>query len=1041
MDYQKYYEARDILEDFFRKDLLGPVKDDEIIKDTWPTDYYIAGRLYPRDIELNQEEVGENSRDDEQEGNEQPINMCYSAYPSSMAVSFTVKPGVEKLKAKASFAWYVPVEQETKTTRKRKPVNWHRKFRVIEDICIDTGKEYQSQDLHEGLELKVYLQKEYLDGSRTMTVAMVNTKIKQMEFIMNNSLTFFQPEIRVFGKENGEGVFIEKKLRVKLGWDRELLNLEMLYLHNKTFAMGHGCSVDWKSKGDSAHEICSDFIPKHELFQMKPATHVESKVLSFQFLNNGTQSEVSGALEEIVKSYRKWIDQNRVEISRLPERYHEVAQTNLDLCYQAMERIKQGIELLADDKWSFKTFQLVNAAMLRMRLQQQPTSKREEHTWYPFQLAFILQEIPSIANPHNEYRDTVDLLWFPTGGGKTEAYLGLAAFTIFLRRIRAVKDNRLGGGLTVIMRYTLRLLTLQQFERAAALICACDLIRQEDQSLLGNEEISAGLWVGGGLTPNWRKGAVKALDTIRTHGIDSLSEDEANPCQIHTCPWCGSNIIEQNYTITEEKMIISCPNEYCEFNRGLPIYLIDEDIYDYKPSLVVATVDKFARMTWEKKVGKLFALNIDLLPPELIIQDELHLISGPLGTVSGLYEVAIDEFCKNNGVSPKVISSTATIRNARSQILNLYGRDFKQFPPQGIDIRDSYFAEEAPKTNMPNRNYLGVLAPGTSGNTLLIRVYSILLFTTRYLTQKGFPKEVIDSFWTLTGYFNSLKQLGGAVNNVIDDVHGRLKYLYETKFRGTFPKGSGPSEYPEIDELTSRKANSEISRILKRLQKKYPDREAFDVILASNMLSVGIDIGRLGLMVLQGQPKSNAEYIQATSRVGRQTPGLVVTMHDASRSRDRSHYEQFRSFHASLYRYVEATSLTPFAERARDRALHAVLISLSRHLIKDLTDNRDAGNITRLRSSVEEQIEKILEKVKIIDNSEVESTRDQLYSILDKWEQKGLLMGSELVYQRYYKQQGVPLLTDKFNSEGDATPTLNSMRNVDEECDVLLLGG
>lgn len=1040
MDFDKYYEARKVLEEFFRKDLLGPVREDEVIGDTWPTDYYITGRLYPQETQVGQEEMEENLMDDDFEGSDQSINMCYSAYPSSMAISFTVKPGVSKLRVKASFAWYVPREKEQENARRKKLYDWQRNAKSVW-VDIDTGKRYQENQLHEELWLRVYLQKKYHDGSKTFTVAMVNTHTKQMDIMANSAATFFQPKIQIFGEKDGQEVFIEKKLRVKINQDRELLNLEMLYRHNKTFAIGHGCSVGWKKHGDSAVEVYTEFIPEYELFQMKPATHVDRSILSFQFLASSSLQEVCAALEDLADSYEKWIEKTRTMISEMPERYHEVAIDNLNSCKETLTRIREGIKTLKADKCVFRAFQLVNEAMLRMRLRHDEASRPEKHAWYPFQLAFMLQEIPSIANPDDSYRDVVDLLWFPTGGGKTEAYLGLAGFTIFLRRIRAVNDQRSGGGVTVLMRYTLRLLTLQQFERAAGLICACELIRRENTELLGNEEISSGLWVGGGLTPNRRTDAEKALETIRTQGIETLSEEEANPCQILTCPWCKSEIKTQQYAMIEDKMVIACPDEKCEFHKGLPVYVVDEDIYDHGPSLIVGTVDKFARMTWEKKVGKLFSLRSDRLPPELIIQDELHLISGPLGTVSGLYEVAIDEFCKNNNVRAKVISSTATIRNAKSQILNLYGRDFRQFPPQGIDIRDSYFAEESLANEKPTRKYMGILAPGTSGNTLLIRVYSILLFATRYLAVRGYPDEVVDSFWTLTGYFNSLKQLGGAVNNIYDDVHGRLKYLYETKFRGTFPEGSRPSEYPEPGELTSRKANSEISEILKRLEVSYPDESAFDLILASNMLSVGIDIGRLGLMVLQGQPKSNSEYIQATSRVGRKTPGLVVTMNDASRSRDRSHYEQFQSFHSSLYRYVEATSLTPFAERARDRALHAVFISFCRHLVDELRDNRDASRILEVRDKAEKYIQTILERVNKIDTTEVDATREQLYDILGHWEQMALELNTELVYQKYYKQQGIPLLTDRFDSEGDSIPTLNSMRNVDVECDVFLLEG
>ena len=589
------------------------------------------------------------------------------------------------------------------------------------------------------------------------------------------------------------------------------------------------------------------------------------------------------------------------------------------------------------------------------------------------------------------------------------------------------------------MRYTLRLLTLQQFERASGLICACELLRRDNAIILGDEEISTGLWVGGGLTPNSLKAAKANLNTVTQHGFDALPEDRANPCQILTCPWCGESIRPAHYSCDGDRMSLSCPGTECPFGGGLPIYLIDEDLYNLRPSLIVATLDKYARMTWEPKVGRLFGLdNEQISPPELIIQDELHLISGPLGTVSGLYEVAVDKFCSDNGIRAKIIASTATIRNAKGQINSLYGRDFRQFPAQGLDMRDSFFAEESKRDEKPSRCYVGIMASGVSGNTIMIRVYAIIIFATRYLKDLGFSDSEIDSFWTMTGYFNSLRQLGGAVVNIIDDVQGRLKYLKGTKFKNRHPPHSTPLDTLAQDELTSNKANSEIGKTLKQLETKYPSPDALDVILASNMLSVGIDIGRLGLMVMLGQPKANSEYIQATSRVGRQTPGLVITIYDASRSRDRSHYEQFISFHSSLYRFVEATSLTPFAERARDRALHAVLISLVRHLCPDLRENSRAGNAKDHVDELARFADHIVSQTIRVDNSEVESTREQLEEIIEQW--LSLSKSRDLVYQAFRSDGSEPLLVEATEHLRDGFPTLNSMRNVDIESDVFLEG-
>lgn len=1037
MKFEAYYKARDIIEDLIVKDIVGPVEENEKISDTDPIKYYSAGILYPQGYMINQEDNEKNP--DETTGNngDHSLNLANSAYPSSFGVSFTILPDVLSFCINTEFAWYIPNEKAKKESKEEHSFIWGRfsDETSIKHYCNDEKSIYPIKN---GLELHVYLQKVYSDQAKTYTVALVNTNSAGSDYKTNNELSFFQTNLRIFGDANKD-IFIERRLKVAFNKDPELINLEMLYRHNKTFAIGHGCSVDWKSNGDYATEIITEFLPKYQLLQMKPASHIDKKDLSFKFLSEGLQKDVCNSLSKLTASYGKWIVEKREITKSLLVKYQKAANDNLDNCEEALKRIESAIRLLSTDKDVYNAFQLSNQAMLN-QLVNQLEHKSEKYNindlgWFPFQLAFILQELSSIKDPHDKYRDVVDLLWFPTGGGKTEAYLGLSAFTIFYRRINAIKNTTSGAGVTIMMRYTLRLLTLQQFERAASMICACEVIRRKNSKLLGNEEISIGLWVGGALTPNKRKDAVTALEKIRTDGFDSLREGDSNPCQILSCPHCGTNLKPANYKITETRMTIICTNSVCDFNSGLPLYLIDEDIYQYKPTLIVSTVDKFARMPWEERVGELFGLETEYQPPELIIQDELHLISGPLGTITGLYEIAIDMFCRSKGISPKVIASTATIRNAKSQILNLYGREHRQFPPQGIDIRDSYFAEESIPSDKPSRKYLGIMAPGKSATTMLVRLYGVMLYATRYLKDLGYSDEVIDSFWTLTGYFNNLKQLGGAIVHVLDDVEGRLKYLVGTKFKQiASPPFSSDANYSYYDELTSRKNSFEIGDVLKNLEKKYPNN-AYDFIMASNMISVGVDVGRLGLMFVNGQPKSNAEYIQATSRVGRKTPGLVVVLQDSSRSRDRSHYEQFKSYHSSIYKFVEATSLTPFSERSRDRALHAVLIGMSRHLIEGLKANKKAKNVSEYNDQIQQFIKFIVEKVRVIDEREALPTEKQLKKILTEWES---LAGNDLIYQKYGKDTGTPLLIDFDNNYDNGFKTLNSMRNVDVESKVYL---
>ncbi len=328
-------------------------------------------------------------------------------------------------------------------------------------------------------------------------------------------------------------------------------------------------------------------------------------------------------------------------------------------------------------------------------------------------------------------------------------------------------------------------------------------------------------------------------------------------------------------------------------------------------------------MPWRPETKALFNRDIEgVKPPELIVQDELHLISGPLGTLTGLYETAVDVLAEQ----PKVIASTATIRRASNQVGALFDRETAQFPPAGVDSRDSWFAVETPRQDKASRRYVGLFTPSGSQATLLVRTYAALLNAAYAAAAEADPK-VVDAYWTLVGYFNSLRLLSAAELQVFGDVQDRLEVLAKRDDSGSIRSANA------LIELSSRADSSEIPRRLKILERELPDPDVLDVLLATNMISVGVDIDRLGLMAVMGQPQTTAEYIQATSRVGRRHPGLVAVMFNSSRSRDRSHYEKFPSFHSALYREVESTSVTPFSSRSRDRGLHAVIVALTRLMI------------------------------------------------------------------------------------------------------------
>lgn len=479
------------------------------------------------------------------------------------------------------------------------------------------------------------------------------------------------------------------------------------------------------------------------------------------------------------------------------------------------------------------------------------------------------------------------------------------------------------------------------------------------------------------------------------------------------------------YKVTDNRLVIACEAPGCDFSESLPIHVVDETIYHVRPTLIVATADKFAALPWKPEIGNLFNYDSSEPPPELIIQDELHLISGPLGTLAGLYETAVDLI----GDRPKVVASTATIRRAVHQGRALFDRHVEQFPPPGLDARDSYFSVETPPSRKASRLYMGLMAPAISQTSLMVRTYAALLHHAQAIEGDD---EVRDAYWTLLGYFNSLRLLGGAKLQVQDDVNDRLDLLSESL-------GQKRRDIGRDIELTSREPSSAIPGHLQDIATPYPD--ALGVILATNMISVGVDVDRLGLMVVMGQPQSTSEYIQATSRVGRKWPGLVVTLFNAARSRDRSHYENFTSYHSALYRQVEATSVTPFSARARDRGLHAAIVGLARVMIRAARPMRAAANIADFENDLRKLCDQILDRVeRVAGRAERDMTHKHINDIIARWHEAAE-ENPELKYGTY-RQPGLLVDAGRYDESDDAYAssfsTLWSLRDVDVESTIYL---
>lgn len=1039
MDYGKYYEAREILVDIMQKDLLGPVTIDEIICEERPLDYYVLGKLYPQNVEAA--EVAQSSSEDCGELQEDAdISLSNSKNPSSFGISFSLNRNINSFIVNCKAAQYELITEETarsilgfsEGTYKSNARFWKRIELPINPNVIFTEELTvgvpQKINLTDNLSVRILLHKIYSDDTKTITVTIVNDNISSGDRIEDCVNAFFQPQITISSNESC--AFCDVRRNVYLNQNSEIAELDMLYSNVGDYASGHGCAVNWETTDNGEPvKLFTDFFPSFEVLQMMPSANFKSSYLNMKKLSESKKDDVISGLKELTDTYSVWISNLENHISDLQEHMQDSATTNIKKCKKTLNTLVLSIDALSDDT-VFKAFSLANEAMFLQRKQMLLITKKytsdENINWYPFQLAFFLQEIISFAKPECAERSMVDLLWFPTGGGKTEAYLGIAAFTIFLRRL---KHGELGNGVTVLMRYTLRLLSFQQFERASALICACEYIRRK-KGLPGGE-IGIGLWAGKALTPNKIADADKIL-----HGETDKDAESSNPVQLERCPWCGKPISAVNYKcdLAKKRMNIYCADSNCVFHSGLPVYLIDEEIYEHTPAFIVATIDKFAQVALNYETASLFGTNKNVLPPELIIQDELHLISGPLGTITGLYEAAIKKLCTKNGVMPKIIASTATIRNAKEQILSLYAAEYTQFPPQGIDINNSFFAEISTKNQKPARLYLGCMAIGTSPTTMMIRVMTSLLYASRYLAEQGYDDKVIDSFWTITGYFNTLRELGGAIIRVVDDIQDRFNYLKNSKFKVSYPITKGKNRYDLYKELTSREKSENIGAVIqKELKEEYKSdgsTSPYDFLLSSNMISVGVDVGRLGSMIVVGQPKTTSEYIQATSRVGRETPGLVITTYNQAKSRDRSHYEDFTQYHSMFYRFVEATSVTPFSDRARDRALQALYVILCRNLISELSGNDDAIKFDRSIPQLQEIRDYICDYVKRVDPDEYEHVLKDIDEIEYYWEDKASRRDKLKYRKTKFASQNDVLFEPDYN-ENSRFRVLNTMRSVE----------
>lgn len=1183
------WTARENLVDILERELLGPANGPEEILDGVPDSAYLIGRIAPvrlqagksdpQDADSNEAATDVGDAVDAEESRGVPVTAVDESgagadedtaedepqkrglmIPASMGLRCQIPNDLAEFTVTTSWGMYEPVkekgEEPSRGRRyKRTPIEFVKTVTVAELVPGVTTTVH----LRDQVVLRIDRYDDTERGCRLIELALCNDRETPRKIPVNAWL--YQTKLIV--KAGGTAVFLpvtDALLDTRPERDDELRRLKLQYRDRLEFGHGRTCSVDWTVAEGArrASEVRTTWLPTCQTPQTT-AEEIGEALLDMKKLSTVSPDEFRAGLTPIVADYKSWLDKQQQRAEALPEHLRAEGQDAVSEARRVQQQLADGLDHLLGDAEALRCFRFMNQVMAEQRVQSQVAERRaadpklsidqartavlddkgpKAHSWRTFQLAFVLMQLPLLTDPAAAKRSgdlaKAQLLFFPTGGGKTEAYLGLAAYTFAIRRRQGVvstPDGPLDGntGVAVLMRYTLRLLTAQQFQRATALMCAAEMARIEDQATWGTEPFRIGLWVGTDVSPKRYDEAEAQLTKANSGGGYRLTV-----LQIQRCPWCGSKIAARHVRADagKRRVYVYCGDDLarCPFaeggtaEEGLPVLTVDEEIYRLAPAFLIATVDKFARLAREGEAAALFGyvsrrcerhgfVHTDykhcdikdgskhpatkdglpaaavrptgrLRPPDLIIQDELHLITGALGTTVGLFEVAIDVMAAwrttdGSPVRPLLVASTATARNASDQVKALYGRDVTIFPPQVLDAGKTFFAKEEPVSEkFPGRCYVGLSTTGVRLTTAEIRVAEVLMAAGQLLLDRS--GKAADPYMALVGYFSATRELAGMARYMGDDIQTALA---KRRPWSLLPSRTGTNFGAlHVAELTSRVASADITstldqmavafdpkfdattgkrelRALREAKKPVPSRDVspYDAVLATSMLQVGVDVTRLGLMLVVGQPKNTAEYIQASSRVGRDPnhPGLVVSLGNWARPRDLAHFEQFRHYHETFYAQVEALSVTPFSLTSMERGLDGVLVSAARVLqaahANGLSPEDGAGRVEAERDFAVDLIDALVRRVQRASSDEdaADRARQRLYNRLDQWSKRRKHLADlrkSLVYERVTDDgRHGPLMISAENARSladsrDSAPFVvaNSMREVQPEINLLV---
>ena len=784
---------------------------------------------------------------------------------------------------------------------------------------------------------------------------------------------------------DARALFIFKGARVQ-PFELELAPRGFRYERN-LWGRGFNCAVErqenWQNTFSTTH---TPIYP-----QMRYVTQKDPPALFEDLANNPIPT--LRAIVNSMEAYRQvWQQERQTKVATDPlweAEFGDEFDHDFQKFQDEIRRFRRGCELIRTNQDVRLAFQLTNETFRRLGNHPRPEKRKE--SWRLFQIVFLVTQIPSMAtlanlnSPDASEREMVDIIYFPTGGGKTEAYLGTLVFHCFFDRLRGK-----AAGVTAWTRFPLRLLTLQQTQRMADVIGVADLVRREQQdprisggganNQRGEYEFAVGYFVGAEATPN----ELVNPSYRYANGKDSVNWSQASDenarqrwKRVISCPHCRTAAVRVDFDPNTMRVIHRCTQPNCAFPNGeIPVYVIDNEIYRYLPSVMVGTIDKLASLGNQRKLSQVFG-QVDgrctqhgyykgkccqkecsggrllqagrprgLSGPTLFVQDELHLLKEGLGTFDGHYETftqTLQQEFDQTTPALKVIASSATIEAFERQVQHIYGRRQDQarvFPGPGPTLRESFYARTL---DYPSRLFVGIIP---HNKTIFNTILELIEFYHREVQDLqrlplGQPNpyggvlspstpewhQLLDLYVTSLTYFLANRELDSIRTDLDGDVNPNLQ-------RDGF-------QTLDIQQLTGGTSTDEVTSILERLERQATPNSIADAVLATSMISHGVDVDRFNAMVFYGIPRQNAEYIQASSRVGRSHVGIIFNCLHPARERDQSHYTYFVKFHEFLGQLVEPVAINRWAKFSINRTLPGLFMGV---LLQLMANRSGASN-------------------------------------------------------------------------------------------------